>query len=463
MSDIPSEADPSSPEKEEKQADKEKDSSDKSSDDESEENKSKEPVKPPELQKYWEAVRNHPGDFTGWTYLLQYVEQKNIIGFYREAFDEFFQHYPYCYGYWKKYGETERKHGNSALAYEVYERGVKAIPLCSDLWIHYITFQMQNLLKDENREAKIRELFERAIKVCGLDFRSDKLWEYYIKFEVQHQHFTRVTNIYDRLLNIPTQQLSTHMIKFKEFIRSHSPRKTLSLDEFLKHRTEYVSNKENGDVSTENGVEGIPGIEALPGEDGPPGEEVEMVEEGDSKEKEDLPPGTDLAPPGEDDKEKEELSDEKELEAIKELATRVREEIFTKTEEELNKRLKFEEQIRRPYFHAKPLEKGQIKNWKEYLDYEIENGSMERTIVLFERCLVACALYEEMWLKYAKHMETTDPEAASEIYQRACTIHLPKKPMLHLNGQPLKRAKVTSTLLEKSSLMWSNPSQTSSL
>lgn len=57
-------------------------------------------------------------------------------------------------------------------------------------------------------------LFERAIKVCGLDFRSDKLWEYYIKFEVQHQHFTRVTNIYDRLLNIPTQQLSTHMIKW---------------------------------------------------------------------------------------------------------------------------------------------------------------------------------------------------------------------------------------------------------
>lgn len=44
---------------------------------------------------------------------------QNIIGFYREAFDEFFQHYPYCYGYWKKYGETERKHGNSALAYEV--------------------------------------------------------------------------------------------------------------------------------------------------------------------------------------------------------------------------------------------------------------------------------------------------------------------------------------------------------
>lgn len=29
----------------------------------------------------------------------------------REAFDKFFQHYPYCYGYWRKYAEMERKHG----------------------------------------------------------------------------------------------------------------------------------------------------------------------------------------------------------------------------------------------------------------------------------------------------------------------------------------------------------------
>lgn len=29
-----------------------------------------------ELDKYWKAVRDNPGDFTGWTYLLQYVEQE---------------------------------------------------------------------------------------------------------------------------------------------------------------------------------------------------------------------------------------------------------------------------------------------------------------------------------------------------------------------------------------------------
>lgn len=56
-------------------------------------------------------------------------------------------------------------------------------------------------------------------------------------------------------------------------------------------------------------------------------------------------------------------------------------------------------QIKRPYFHVKALEKTQLNNWKEYLDFEIENGTPERVVVLFERCLIACALYEEFWTK----------------------------------------------------------------
>lgn len=32
----------------------------------------------PDLDKYWKAVNDDPSDFTGWTYLLQYVEQEVI-------------------------------------------------------------------------------------------------------------------------------------------------------------------------------------------------------------------------------------------------------------------------------------------------------------------------------------------------------------------------------------------------
>lgn len=35
----------------------------------------------PELDKYWKVVNDDPTDFTGWTYLLQYVDQEVITSF----------------------------------------------------------------------------------------------------------------------------------------------------------------------------------------------------------------------------------------------------------------------------------------------------------------------------------------------------------------------------------------------
>ena len=47
-----------------------------------------------------------------------------------------------------------------------------------------------------------------------------------------------------------------------------------------------------------------------------------------------------------------------------------------------------------------------MKNWESYLDFEISEGDHERTVTLFERCLIPCALYEQFWIKYARYMET---------------------------------------------------------
>lgn len=41
-----------------------------------EEKTEEEKRKETELDKYWKAVKDNPMDFTGWTYLLQYVEQE---------------------------------------------------------------------------------------------------------------------------------------------------------------------------------------------------------------------------------------------------------------------------------------------------------------------------------------------------------------------------------------------------
>lgn len=76
-----------------------------------------------------------------------------------------------------------------------------------------------------------------------------------------------------------------------------------------------------------------------------------------------------------------------------------RELIFRQTAQEIVKRWRFEESIKRPYFHIKPLEKSQIKNWKDYLDYELKQGNHKRIVFLFERCMVVCALYDFFWEK----------------------------------------------------------------
>ena len=40
-------------------------------------------------------------------------------------------------------------------------------------------------------------------------------------------------------------------------------------------------------------------------------------------------------------------------------------------EDQVSQRLKFEDKIKRPYFHVRPLDLKQLKNWDTYLDYEI--------------------------------------------------------------------------------------------
>ena len=69
------------------------------------------------------------------------------------------------------------------------------------------------------------------------------------------------------------------------------------------------------------------------------------------------------------------------------------------------KRAEFEDKIKRSYFHIKPLDLKQLKNWEAYLDFEIADGDHQRIVVLFERCLVVCALYEQFWAKYARYLE----------------------------------------------------------
>lgn len=97
-----------------------------------------------------------------------------------------------------------------ALLEKVFERGLKAIPLSVDLWLHFLNYTKTAYADSEDH---IREQFERALTACGLEFRSDRLWDTYIKWETEGKRLQNVTAIYDRLLVTPTQGYTTHFDK----------------------------------------------------------------------------------------------------------------------------------------------------------------------------------------------------------------------------------------------------------
>ena len=80
------------------------------------------------------------------------------------------------------------------------------------------------------------------------------------------------------------------------------------------------------------------------------------------------------------------VSVEGENQAMRESLIFERRKLFKETEEKVQARWKFEDNIKRPYFHMKPLERSQLKNWSEYLRLESEkNKDVSAVETLYER------------------------------------------------------------------------------
>ena len=220
-----------------------------------------------ELAKFWKTVEDDPSDFTGWTYLLQFVDNHGDLDEGREAFDAFLFKYPYCYGYWKKFADFEKRLGTRESCVAVFERGVKSIPLSADLWIHFMNYVKVEFSADEDF---VRQTYERAVLRCGKEWRSDKLWDHYVKWELSLQEaaepkdFRRILKLYDQILVNPTQGLASQFDMFREFVKDHSPKDMLEPADFLALRKEVIAALNGGDEGadkkeTEDDAEAAPG------------------------------------------------------------------------------------------------------------------------------------------------------------------------------------------------------------
>lgn len=380
---------------------------------EKEKKEREEKTKAKELEKFWKAVKDDPSDFQGWTYLLQFADNLSDPNSGRDAYNAFLLRYPYCYGYWKKYADFEKKKTNEAeKCMAVFERGTQAIPMSTDLWVHFLNYVKTADEYKENKEF-IRAQYERAVEACGREWRSDKLWDHYVKFETDNKNLENVYKLYQRILKNPTQGLSHQFDMFRDFIKDNNPKDIMEVNDFLALRKEILA--------------GLKGEEDKEKED-----KKEEKSNGDAKEGE-----KEEAAPGEDTEGTK--SDEETL-AIREKIIFSQKKLFKATEEKVNARWKYEEGIKRPYFHVKPLERNQLKNWHDYIDFtkksaSKEGGDLTEVEILYERCLIACALYEEFWMKYVSWFEKREgdfTEKIRDILKRACTHHLPTKVDVHL-------------------------------
>jgi len=364
----------------------------------------------PDLEKFWRPVIESPKDFQAWTSLLQYVDHENDVSVARESYDSFLRRYPYCYGYWKKWADYEKKKAMKKDCEKVFERGLTAVPLSVDLWLHYLNYCR---VHHAAQESFVREQFDRGLVACGLEFRSDRLWELYINWELERDDLRRVFQIYDKLLVVPTLYHTTHWDNFQDLVTSNDPKELLSPEEYEELKLEIFRERK---ISTEVIAD------------------IKLTEE--------------------------------EIQAIRKKTKERRQVVHSQTEKEITDRWAFEEGIKRPYFHVKPLERGQLKNWKSYLEFEISRGQQLRIDTLFERCLIACALYDDFWLMYAQHLESRWNEETENrpqveillrsVYRRACTIHVYDKTTLYLMWSNfeektgnLHRAGLILDLLEK--------------
>jgi pre-mRNA-processing factor 39 len=68
-------------------------------------------------------VKDNPGDFNGWTYLLQHVENVDVLDEIRTAYNAFLPLYPYCFAYWIRYSDLESKHDHWQRSLAILHRG----------------------------------------------------------------------------------------------------------------------------------------------------------------------------------------------------------------------------------------------------------------------------------------------------------------------------------------------------
>ncbi|KAI8820429.1 mRNA splicing protein [Fimicolochytrium jonesii] len=337
-----------------------------------------------EWDRLWDAVQKNPEDFSSWEALLDAAEKEEggltkdssaaAQNKFRTVYDHFLAKFPLCFGYWKKYADKEFVLEGAEKALEVYERGVVSIHNSVELWVQFCAFKIANFPDDEEG---IRGIFERGAEQVGNDYQSHFFWDKYLEWTESKGDRLAMLKVLERVITIPLHHYAKYFEKYSSVCASLPVTDLVTEEEYAKIEAEIRSQPK------------------------PEGEEA-TAEASVEKSEEQLEP----------------LLRAK----IHELKTH----IYMSTQEAVHKRWVYEGEIKRSYFHVKPLDESQLANWRRYLDFEEAEGVESRIYVLYERCLVPCALYEEFWQRYIRFvLSRNDPTGVRNVFIRATSIFVP--------------------------------------
>lgn len=362
----------------------------------------------------WDKVRADPADFNSWTALIGAAERTEDVHKIRAVYDAFLAEFPLCYGYWKKYADAEARLAGIDGVEHVYERATHAFPYSIDLW----TQRASHAVSMRRDAEKVRELFESGLAYAGTDWLAHPLWDAYIHFE-QHSGCgspVDVSRLYGRVLRVPLKELDKYWAGFDAFATNRSPSAVIppeelrAIDAAVGRRPRGVADQGGVDQGgAEGGAEGF-------------GDGAEEAAEAAAR-----AAATEAA--GGDPR----------LLRFRD----VRFEAYRATSAVRATREPFESNVKRPYFHVKPLDDAQLANWHAYLDNEERAGDVSSVTRLYERCLVPCARYPSFWLRYARWQASDEGQgvaAARGVLQRAANVFCKRDVEVHFALARLEEA-----------------------
>ncbi|KAF5738297.1 hypothetical protein HS088_TW13G01193 [Tripterygium wilfordii] len=327
-------------------------------------------------------------DFDEWMSLISEIEKtypENIEKICL-VYESFLSKFPLCYGYWRKYAYHKIHFCGIDKGVEVFERAVQSATFSVDVWVDYCSFGI-SAFEDP---SDVRRLFKRGMSFVGKDYLSHVLWDKYIEYEFSQQQWSSLAFIYIQTLQFPTKKLRQYYDSFKKLVAIW--------EEEMKCHTNSA-------------------LDAQP-ECAPDDESSTFYEVGDVMHAIEDMLNSPFGP-----------TRYKALQKYISFGERFYQEAC-KLDEKISF---FERNIRRSYFHIKPLDVNQLENWHNYLNFIEVQGDFDWAAKLYERCLIPCANYPEFWMRYTEFMESKGGrEAANFSMERATQTFIKRVRMIHL-------------------------------